>query len=131
MNTLALIAKSSDSLALAIVVIVLIVGVVLWAMNRPDDVPAELPPPIEPKETEPQPKVEGLPSAPDYGPSISGEQLLGSLLLIVAVVCVGFALLMDVSVGDYNNVGLLNERLCFVIGGGFAMMSGLFLVTRK
>jgi len=121
-----LLAKSTDVYALAVVAVLVIAAVVYFISQESPAVKtvAEEPvvEPVESKAEAPQPTE----------PQFSNVQVLGCFLLLAGLGLGLIAVFMDVTVSTghmtVNNIGLMNDRLMFLIAAGFAFLSGLMMM---
>lgn len=119
-------AKTTDVYAMAVLAVLVIVFVCLFSYQEPQasetlvkeaDVKPVESPPLVVEPTQPQ---------------FTGVQILGVLFMLGGFGLGLIACFMDVTVSSgsmtVNNIGLMNDRLMFLIAAGFAFLSGLMMM---
>lgn len=123
-----LLAKTTDGYAVGVVVILLLAGVIVFCRDEGLETVAlvknepEIEPAIKPAESTPEPTE----------PQFTGVQILGVLFLLGGLGLGLIACFMGVTVSTgqmtVNNIGLMNDRLMFLMLAGFGFVSGLLML---
>jgi len=118
---------SNDIIAVGIAVAVIFISLIIWAVHDSHEMNQE--PETKPSEPSAPPPQE-LPPDVLRESAFTGLQILGGVIATAGMFGIIIGLSMDISVrGDVVNLGLMNDRIVTMIGGGFGLLTGTLLMV--